>query len=258
MADQITINSQPKEDQKHIEQMVAVAEGQQPAGTPSSEPQSDRPSWLPEKFKSVEEMAKAYSELESKLGQQPQPQQTPQQTQQNPTEDQAKAQLKSVGVDYDALSQEFNQNGSLTDESYKKLEEAGVPRAVVDQYIQGQQALQNVFTSEIKSAIGGDENFESMVNWAKANVPEADLKAYNDAVSSGNKEQAALAVQGMYARYQAANPAEPNLVQGQTNGNSGDVFENWFQVQEAMRNPLYAKDPAYRAKVEQKLGRSNF
>ena len=33
--------------------------------------QSDRPEWLPEKFKSPEDMSKAYSELEKKLGQSP-------------------------------------------------------------------------------------------------------------------------------------------------------------------------------------------
>ena len=32
-------------------------------------PVSDRPEWLPEKFKSPEDMASSYSELESKLGQ---------------------------------------------------------------------------------------------------------------------------------------------------------------------------------------------
>ena len=33
--------------------------------------QSDRPEWLPEKFKSPEDMSKAYAELEKKLGQAP-------------------------------------------------------------------------------------------------------------------------------------------------------------------------------------------
>ena len=33
------------------------------------EEQSDRPEWLPEKFKDPADMAKAYSELEKKLGQ---------------------------------------------------------------------------------------------------------------------------------------------------------------------------------------------
>ena len=33
--------------------------------------QSDRPEWLPEKFKTPEDMSKAYSELEKKLGQAP-------------------------------------------------------------------------------------------------------------------------------------------------------------------------------------------
>ena len=36
---------------------------------PEEQTQEDRPEWLPEKFKSPEDMAQAYSELEKKMGQ---------------------------------------------------------------------------------------------------------------------------------------------------------------------------------------------
>ena len=39
-----------------------------PSNEPAAAPSGDRPSWLPEKFKSAEDMAKAYSELEKKQG----------------------------------------------------------------------------------------------------------------------------------------------------------------------------------------------
>ena len=42
---------------------------EQPQAEELQEVQSDRPEWLPEKFKSAEDMAQAYSELEKKLGQ---------------------------------------------------------------------------------------------------------------------------------------------------------------------------------------------
>ena len=50
-------------EEKPVEQQQTEAELPQD--------QSDRPEWLPEKFKSAEDMAQAYSELEKKLGQAP-------------------------------------------------------------------------------------------------------------------------------------------------------------------------------------------
>ena len=70
-------------------------------------------------------------------------------------------------------------------------------------------------------------------------------------------ESARLAAQGLHARYVAANGAEPALVTGATAGQSGDVFSSTAQLVEAMRDPRYAADPAYRATVEAKLARSS-
>lgn len=39
-----------------------------PADPPADPPAGDRPEWLPEKFKTAEDLAKSYGELESKLG----------------------------------------------------------------------------------------------------------------------------------------------------------------------------------------------
>ena len=53
----------PQEVDPESEEAVdAVSEEQ------TQETQEDRPDWLPEKFKSAEDMANAYSELEKKLG----------------------------------------------------------------------------------------------------------------------------------------------------------------------------------------------
>ena len=62
MAETVNTYQEPAaESQEHVNEMLAKVEGTQ------QDP--ERPEWLPEKFKSVEEMAKAYSALEGKLGQ---------------------------------------------------------------------------------------------------------------------------------------------------------------------------------------------
>ena len=96
-----------------------------------------------------------------------------------------------------------------------------------------------------------------MVTWAKANLTAAEINAYNAAVSSGNLDQAKLAVLGLSAKFSKANGSEPRLVQGRTTSASGDVFESTAQLTEAMRDPRYRNDTAFRAKVQSKLARSN-
>ena len=54
-----------------IEPEEKPVEQQQQPETELPQEENDRPQWLPEKFKSAEDMAQAYSELEKKLGQAP-------------------------------------------------------------------------------------------------------------------------------------------------------------------------------------------
>lgn len=224
----------------------------------------DRPQWLPEKFKSPEEMAKAYGELEKKLGAPREAQKTEAQPKANEeakpqqTEEQAKA-TEAVQTAWETkfsdFSKEYSEKGQLSDDSFNKLTEMGYPREVVEAYIEGQRAIAEKSTSGLLSEIGGQENFVAMRDWAAANVPENELNAYNSALE-GSPEQAAFAVKGMYARYQSAqggNFKQPRLLSGsQTNGSLAP-YRSTAEVTRAMSDPKYKTDPAYRKEVEQRL-----
>lgn len=261
MVDTVVIaGTQEAEDPKHIEEMVAKADaaGQAPAEpTPESEPEAgeDRPGWLPEKFKSPEDLAKAYTELEAKLGK-PAEQNT---EQPDSTEQQVQEDLQNKGLDLYKFSDEFASQGELSADSYEKLEKAGYPRDLVDQFIDGQKARASLFESEVKSVAGGDQGFNDMVNWAKANLSAQEINAYNAAVDSGDPEQAKLAVAGVFQKYSAARPAEPNkLFSGSTSrASDGDVYESVAQLTKDMATAEYKSDPAFRARVQAKLSRSN-
>lgn len=261
MVDTVTIQAtQPAEDPKHVEAMIAkVDQANQPpvAEAPTEQP-SDRPEWLPEKFKSVEDMAKAYSELEAKLGK-PQEQKNTEQKPAEAQEQKVQEELQSKGLDLYEFSNEFNSNGQLSDDSYAKLEQAGYPRDIVDQFIDGQKARASLFESEVKSSAGGDKGFTEMVEWAKANLSPPEINAYNAAIDSGDIAQAKLAVAGVYQKFSSSRPSEPNnLFSGSTSkGTQGDAYESVAQLTKDMASPEYKSDPAYRAKVQAKLSRSN-
>ena len=205
------------------------------------------------KFASKEELEKAYLELEKKLG--------------SPNKEEAHVDLSSVdqnkaeeiakdaGLDIDQMQQWYSQNGQLSEEHYKALEKSGIPKGIVDQYIAGQEAQAEKYRDSIISKVGGQDNFSAMVEWAKVNMSEQEIAAYNKATSSADMAVVENTVLGLAYRYQSAVGKDPKLLGGQTAGSSG--FQSVAQLTEAMKDPRYEKDPAYRKEVQNRLANSN-
>ena len=222
--------------------------------------QSERPPWLPEKFKSPEDMSKAYSELEKKLGQ-PTEEGTeePEQVEEK-AEDKEEQTEENSSEAYQAVaeaSKEFFENdGQLSEETYNTLEKAGLPRDLVDSYAAGQQALLSSEEGQIKSVAQG--NYEAMAEWANENLPQEEVEAFDEAVTGGTVSQAKLAVQGLYARYQNEVGAKPKLTQGAVNGVSTMPFRSMQELARAQSDPRYKSgDKAYHEEIDRRLQVSN-
>lgn len=96
-----------------------------------------RPEWLPEKFNSAEDMAKAYSELESKLGQPSEPKTEEEAIEEKKEQVDAQATevaqvMEKVGLNFNEFQREYNDNGELSDKAYESLSKAGFPKSLVD------------------------------------------------------------------------------------------------------------------------------
>lgn len=247
MADTLnTYQEEAPESQEHVQEML------------NKELQSteERPDWLPEKFKSAEDMAKAYSELESKLGQPQQQQEETQEAQGTESVSEVSELLDSKGLDFDVFQQEYDETGQLSPNAYQALEEAGFPESMVDSWIAGQNALASQMTTEMYDIAGGGEEYAQMVQWASDNLPENEVSAYNVTMESGDPNLIRLAVQGLNARYRSE--AEPTLLQGGTGAvSTGGRFDSTAELTAAMSDPRYAKDPAYRQAVADKLAKSS-
>jgi hypothetical protein len=247
----------------HDEKMIALVDAK-------AAENSGRPSWLPEKFATAEDMAASYKALEAKQGGATPPvvpaapvvapvataPADPLAITTAPAD--ATAVVQQAGLNMADLNTEFATAGTLSEASYTKLAAVGFDKAAVDNYVAGQQALVAQFQNEVMSATpGGSEKYGEMVAWAKVNMTEAQVSAYNTAVSSGNKDQAKLAVAGLGASFTAAVGREPVLQGGRVSGGVTDVFESLAQMKVAMSDSRYKADPAFRNAVQQKLGRSN-
>ena len=221
------------------------------------EQQVERPDWLPEKFKSPEDMAQAYSELEKKMGQGTNEEQPAETTEENEGDVQDDKPDDNENADYNAAvvdaSKEFFENdGQLSEETYEKLAKAGLPKELVDSYAAGQQALLQTEEGEIKSVANGQ--FDAMAEWANDNLEQEEINAFDDIVTTGTKEQAKFAVKSLYDRYTQANGSSPKLVQGAVTGGSTMPFKSMQELARAQSDPRYKSgDKAYHEEIDRRL-----
>ena len=243
MVDQVEIKQDETTAEKPVEQTV----------------ETSKPEGLPEKFNSVEDLAKSYSELEKKLGES-KPEETPQPKQEEPkTEDLeiANKAAESAGLNVQDLQAEFDNSGELKAESYEALDKAGIPKEYVDQFIAGQLAMRENLVSDVKGVAGGEDTYAEMMQWASNNLSESEKNAYNNAVNATDIESIKLAVTGLKARYESANGIEPTLAKGKASPSTEGGFRSWAEVTEAMADARYTKDIAYQDDVKRKIQNSN-
>ena len=231
---------------------------------PVEQVEESRPEWLPEKFKTPEDLSKAYGELEKQFTQSRQEASKDEETadsnevSSNETEavTEARDAVENAGLDFDAMQQEFADNGELSEKTYKDLEAKGIPKEMVDAYVEGQEAKAEAYSQEIYGFAGGEEAYQEMSQWASENLSDSEIDAFNGAITSGNSSQARLAIDGLVSRYRDNGGAEPTLVGGKASA-SVDTYSSWAQVTKDMGTPEYKKDPAFRDAVQQKSSRSS-
>ena len=225
---------------------------------------SDRPEWLPEKFKTAEDMAKAYGELESKMGagaDSDNEEQTTNEEETNETADDTEEHPSDITATQtlieDASKEFFENEGQLKDETYEALAKAGLSRELVDNFARGQAALQENESSQIKAAANGD--YDAMSEWASKTLSDDEMNTFNETVNNGTVDQAKLVVSGLYARYKSeVGGSQPKLVTGNTTGTSTMPFQSMQEVSRAMQDPRYKSgDKAYHAEVDRRLSVSN-
>lgn len=202
------------------------------------------------KFKSVEELEAAYAEL-SKPADDKGGKGGPA-TIDDASEDDARDALARAGLNLDDFANEFNTTGSLSEDSYKKLQDAGYPKELVDVYVDGLRARVQSYEAAVYAPAGGKDGYAALIQWAKTNLNAEQKRAFNEAVQSGDAGRASLAVQGLVA----LRGGNGRLLNGKTAAGA-DVgpkpFQSAAQVVEAMRDPRYHRDPAYRKEVSERL-----
>ena len=227
---------------------------------------AEQDSLLAGKYKNAEELESAYIELQKKLGDNDGLQDEGKKTEEVTEEPEEVS--PAMSLISEASAEYYSNENSLTDETIEKFS-AMSSKELVNAYV---QSLKNAPASEAASAevdmtdaqinqvqnsVGGEKQYNQVVTWAGENLPQNKLDAFDNLVTTGNAEAIELAIAGLKAQYDNANGYEGRTLQGKPAKSNTDTFRSQAELVEAMGDPRYDNDPAYRSDVIEKLNRSD-
>lgn len=188
--------------------------------------QGERPSWLPDKFKSVADMAKSNAELEKRLG--------------------------TVPENYDFNKSRFLDPDYVPFQELQSIaKEKRVPQEFIDKMIESVDKYVDEFRTDTAEELKklGDNAKERVItldNWAKANLSK---EAYEGLTNSLNNAEAIKALEELRGKMMSTTPQVPN---NQGNVSAGQSLDD---VKMELQNNLqkYKDDPKYRADIQKRL-----
>ena len=217
------------------------------------------------KFENAEELEKAYLELQKKMGSD------------DDDSDEAEVDTKKEEPDEEAspgvtliteASKEYIENeGKLSEETMQKFTEMS-STDLVKAYMETQANNPNPQEAEapdltdaeintVYNSAGGEKAYRELIDWAGENLDETKLDAFNGIIRNGNPTAIQIAVAGLRNEYENSEGYEGRMLQGKPSKSSGDSFRSQAEVVQALSDPRYDKDEAYRKDVYDKLERSN-
>ena len=211
----------------------------------------DQDQLLAGKYKSAEELEKAYGELEKKLGE------TEESQESEPEQDE-----EQTEVDGDFLDRLWDEaNTEYSDETLEELSNMD-PSDLAQMHLDYRNAnqtepLNDQTVSQLKDVAGGEQEYSSMMGWAKQNLSEQEVSMYDAVMDKGDPMSCFFAIQALSYRFNDANGVEGEMLTGKAPSRQEDSFKSQAEVVRAMNDPKYDEDSAYRQEVMRKLERSD-
>ena len=219
------------------------------------------------KYQNAEELEEAYLNLQKKLGSQDEDDDEVEDT--TLDEDEYPEEVADgVNLIQTASEEYFENEGALSEETMERFKEMSSSE-LVEAYmairdrnpdIEGggeSPDLTDAEMNQVYNSAGGEAEYKNLTSWAAENLDESKMDAFNDIVDRGNATSIQIAVAGLRAEYENQEGYEGRMLTGKAARSSGDIFRSQAEVVQAMNDPKYDRDPAYRQDVYDKLERSN-
>lgn len=220
------------------------------------------------KFDSPEQLEKAYMELQSKLGSQESPTSEAEQKEEQP---ESQPDEQEGEFDSSFLDQLYEQaQGEPSEELVNKLKEMDVTD-LADMYVQYRQQVeanqqqQQPTTPDLSeeqvdalyNIVGGREEYGQLTSWASENLTEQEAAMFDAVMDTGDPNAAYWAIRGLALQYADSNGYEGKRISGKAPSPVDNSFRSQAELVQAMSDPRYESDTAYRNDVMAKLENSN-
>lgn len=214
--------------------------------------QQEEQQLLAGKYESAEQLEQAYLELQQKFGNTSDTEQP--QTEQEPDAE-SEPDLDLMEALWQQSQSEYEQE---TLEALRDADPADIAQAYLDYRSENQaHELTADETDSLYDVVGGQEQYTNMLRWAADNCDEQTIEMYDAVMAKGDLESCFFAVQAMAFRMAEMEGWQPDdFLSGRTPIQTADVFRSQAEVVEAMNDPRYDRDPAYRQDIMNKLERS--
>ena len=222
------------------------------------------------KYKDAQELEKAYVELQKKLGDKG----DGNSTEARDSKDSEEVESEEGYENEEETEVDTSQDGILdrlweeanTEYSKETIEELAKmdPVDIADMHLrfrdQVAQSIPQITEEqvvELKNVVGGDEQYGQMLQWAQQNLDPQEVQMYDTVMERGDPLAAFFAVRALSYRYEDSQGYDGNMVTGTAPRGDGSQFQSQAEVVEAMSDPRYDRDPAFRQNVMKKLERSD-
>ena len=217
------------------------------------------------KYQSAEELEEAYLNLQKKLGTSDDDDEVEDTTL---DEDEYPDEVvEGVDLIQTASEEYFENDGQLSAETMERFTEMSSSE-LVEAYMAIRERnpdvdggtsspdLTDAEMNQVYNSAGGEAEYAKLTSWAAQNLSETKLDAFNDMIDRGNATAIQIAVSGLRAEYEAQEGYEGRMLTGKS-ARTQDGFRSQAEVVQAMSDPRYERDEAYRQDVYDKLERSN-
>ena len=119
------------------------------------------------------------------------------------------------------------------------------------------EQLTEAQAKQLFEMVGGEKAYNSMIQWAGQNLSPEEIQMYDQVMASGNASSIYFAVQALSNKYGDATGSDGQLLTGKGTANQSQGFRSQQELVQAMADPRYDRDPAYRQEVMQKLENSD-
>ena len=181
--------------------------------------ESEQQQLLAGKFDSPQSLEQAYLELQKKLGE----------SREEEPEDDEPGEESDEEYDDSDENDSDEPEGQLTEDQAEQLHEM----------------------------VGGEKAYQSMLEWAGQNFSQEEIDMYDSVMDSGNANSIYFAVQALANTYFDNVGSEGELLTGRGASESNAIFRSQSELVQAMNDPRYDNDPAYRSDVMTKLENSD-